>query len=572
MSLIKVHEYLTKQQHPSSTIPTNVEQLISSSTPPLHHQSYSTLTSVTYRSSLAKQAPTSGRPVSTPSHSSFSSSENLVNHIQQEGSEHRNSLISDIHHLTRSPNTFETSMTSNSSSNSNKHQDTLSYLIEQNQRAMQRLISNPNQNQIEDSTTFYSSASMRGIDYESGRLTTTTSSDKFQQKSTLIETGSLSTMDFPSAILHAEEQPLYETAQLDCKIDLDDRGILDEPSLTLLSNSYRSLTTTTTGQIPITVMIQSNSQQQQLKKKQCSSPISTCGDKTSACSTPSLSPIKNEPLILIDTKNRNETSTPVFLPMPSINRHSSSLRSSSTNSSEKQKSHDETSLLSFERHELSAGNATLMTTNEHDQFKSSENNSPVHPSPPKTTADWSYFVTVSEGFSKELEKPAPSSSSSSSSSNQDDNQSRRHLGGFEFFIDGKQQEQDTEIVQLPSLQSALQTRRADFVATSQKRVDEIKSKDYNTSHVPIPSRLKSQKSQITSQRSSISVIETDSEERERRIRESKERSKRLYDQLAEVQQKKKFHQTKQQAQVYRARMNAFQTTLNKKKTINKKQQ
>jgi hypothetical protein len=46
----------------------------------------------------------------------------------------------------------------------------------------------------------------------------------------------------------------------------------------------------------------------------------------------------------------------------------------------------------------------------------------------------------------------------------------------------------------------------------------------------------------------------------------------LYDQLAEVQQKKKFHETKQQAQTYRARMNAFQTTLNKKKTINKKQQ
>jgi hypothetical protein len=46
----------------------------------------------------------------------------------------------------------------------------------------------------------------------------------------------------------------------------------------------------------------------------------------------------------------------------------------------------------------------------------------------------------------------------------------------------------------------------------------------------------------------------------------------LYDRLAEVQQKKKFHETKQQAQAYRARMNAFQTTLNKKKTINKKQQ
>jgi len=217
MSLIKVHEYLTKQQHPSSTI-TNVEQLVPTSTPPIHHQSYSTLTSVTYRSSLAKQALASGPPRSTPSHTSFSSSENRRSQNQQEESEHRNSLISisDIHHLTRSPNTFETSMTSNSSSNSNKHQDTLSYLIEQNQRAMQRLISNHNQ---EETTTFYSSTSMRGADYESGRLTTTTiSNEKLQQKSTLIETGSLSTMDFPSAILNAEEQPLFETAQLDCKV------------------------------------------------------------------------------------------------------------------------------------------------------------------------------------------------------------------------------------------------------------------------------------------------------------------------------------------------------------------
>jgi hypothetical protein len=69
----------------------------------------------------------------------------------------------------------------------------------------------------------------------------------------------------------------------------------------------------------------------------------------------------------------------------------------------------------------------------------------------------------------------------------------------------------------------------------------------------------------------MTVIETDSEERQKRVRESKERSKRLYDRLAEVQEKKKFHETKQQAQAYRARMNAFQTTLNKKKTINKRQ-
>ena len=36
-----------------------------------------------------------------------------------------------------------------------------------------------------------------------------------------------------------------------------------------------------------------------------------------------------------------------------------------------------------------------------------------------------------------------------------------------------------QVVQLPSLQSALQARRADFLTTSQKRVEEIKSKDYN---------------------------------------------------------------------------------------------
>ena len=164
---------------------------------------------------MTKQALASGPPISTPSHTSFSSSENAIHPIQQEENERRNSLISDIHHLTHSPNTFETSMTSNSSAHSSKHQDTLSYLIEQNQRAMKRLISNP----LGDSTTFYSSISMRVPDYESGALTTTTiSAEKIQQKSTLIETGSLSTMDFPSAILHAEEHPLFETAQLDCKV------------------------------------------------------------------------------------------------------------------------------------------------------------------------------------------------------------------------------------------------------------------------------------------------------------------------------------------------------------------
>ena len=49
------------------------------------------------------------------------------------------------------------------------------------------------------------------------------------------------------------------------------------------------------------------------------------------------------------------------------------------NRSQKQKSQtssDDTSLLSFERHELSAGNATLMTINDQDEIKSMENYSP----------------------------------------------------------------------------------------------------------------------------------------------------------------------------------------------------
>ncbi|CAF1185355.1 unnamed protein product [Adineta steineri] len=607
MSLIKVHEYLTKQQHHPSSTMTAVEQIMpssaSSSTPPVHHQSYSTLTSVTYRSSLAKQAPASGQPISTSSHHSYSSSENLHHHMIQDKNERHHSIVSDIHHLTNSPNTFETSITSNSSSNSSKHHDTLSYLIEQNQRAMQRLITNHKENPVGESTTFFSSASIRAPDYESGQLTTL-SSEKIQQKSTLIETGSLSTLDFPSAILNADEQHLYETAQLDCKIDSDERGILDEPSLTLLSNSYRSLTTTT-GQNPTPLMTQSTSQQ---KKKQCSSPLSTCDDKTSACSTPALSPIKNEPLMTLQRKNRHESLTPVYLAMPAISQYSPLPLPSSTNSSvqlssqkqNKQASSNDTSLLSFERHELSAGNATLMTTNDHDDIKSFENHSLISDIaigtrlPATTDADWSYFISVGEGFAKELEKPAPSSSTSSSSSasssspttssssanssNQNKSQQNRHVGGLEFFINGEQQNTSTpQIVQLPTLQSALQAHRANFVATSQKRIDEMKAKDYttiNTSHVPVSTRLKSQK-QIPIQTSipatsssSINTIETDSEERQRRVRESKERSKRLYDQLAEVQQKKKIHETKQQAQAYRARMNAFQTTLNKKKTNN----
>jgi len=103
----------------------------------------------------------------------------------------------------------------------------------------------------------------------------------------------------------------------------------------------------------------------------------------------------------------------------------------------------------------------------------------------------------------------------------------------------------------------------------------MKAKDYisiHTSHVPVSSRLKLQKPTSASTASSVNIVETDSEQRQRRVRQSKERSKRLYDQLAEVQEKKKFHETKQQAQAYRARMNAFQTTLNKKKINNNKRQ
>ena len=104
---------------------------------------------------------------------------------------------------------------------------------------------------------------------------------------------------------------------------------------------------------------------------------------------------------------------------------------------------NDASLLSFERHEVSAGNATLMTTNDQDELKSNENNSPII----STNADWSYFVTVREGLSRELEKPSPATSSGSSSScsslsNNDTGHSeqRRHVGGLEFFISGDQQD------------------------------------------------------------------------------------------------------------------------------------
>ena len=84
-----------------------------------------------------------------------------------------------------------------------------------------------------------------------------------------------------------------------------------------------------------------------------------------------------------------------------------------------------------------------MSNNDHGQFKSFENHSPIHLAnpPPTTTADWSYFVTVGERISKELEKPSPLTTSSSSSSNSDHNdfQSGQHVGSLEFFVDGEQQ-------------------------------------------------------------------------------------------------------------------------------------
>ena len=188
-------------------------------------------------------------------------------------------------------------------------------------------------------------------------------------------------------------------------------------------------------------MIQSTSQQ---KKKQCSSPLSTCGDKTSVCSTPSLSPIKNEPLIQTEKSIRHETSTPLFRTTPATGQYSPLLRVSTStssvhNSSRKAKnetSSDDTSLLSFERHELSAGNATMMTNNDHEEI----------PNKATTDADWSYFVTVSDTNFKGLEKPSPpssfSSSSCSSSSaasvNREGSQVHpTHVGCLEFFIDGK---------------------------------------------------------------------------------------------------------------------------------------
>ena len=116
-----------------------------------------------------------------------------------------------VRHLTRSPNTFESSMISHNSSPTSAlpHQDTLSYLIEQNQHTMQRLISDHQQTSSLPSKTFFSSVSMRAPDYESGTLIDTTlnaNNEAVPQKSSFIETGSLSRVDYPSALLAIEEE------------------------------------------------------------------------------------------------------------------------------------------------------------------------------------------------------------------------------------------------------------------------------------------------------------------------------------------------------------------------------
>ena len=186
-----------------------------------------------------------------------------------------------------------------------------------------------------------------------------TTNEALQQKSSFIEVGSLSTVDYPSALLAIEEQ------------QQQDRGILDEPSITLLSNSYRSMSSTTGQQATVANGggHSSSHQQTMQKKKQCSSLLSTCGDKTSACSTPSLSPIKNESLLHVESTDRKETKTPVFLAMPAISGQSplSSLQHSSQKHLMRD-STDDSSLSSFERHELSAGNATLLTPHHHEDI------------------------------------------------------------------------------------------------------------------------------------------------------------------------------------------------------------
>lgn len=129
-----------------------------------------------------------------------------------------------------------------------------------------------------------------------------------------------------------------------------------------------------------------------------------------------------------------------------------------------------------------------------------------------------------------------------------------------------------DATQIPTLQEALKNRRSDFLATSQRRVNEIKEKDYSA-YVAQSLQKQNLRPKSTppisksASASSMVLVETDGDERQRRARESKERSKRLYDQLAEVQQKKKFNESKQKAHEYRARMTAFQANLDNKNKV-----
>lgn len=181
-----------------------------------------------------------------------------------------------------------------------------------------------------------------------------------------------------------------------------------------------------------------------------------------------MSPIKNEPLITAHTTDRPEVPTPLRSSIPlSIGQNSPLLQFSSKPSSvqsslEKPKnltSSEDASLLSFERHELSAGNATLMANNDDDNngdyqittiknFSSNKaaSNSLFVPSITNTNADWSYFVTVGQEIQKSTSKLSSSSSSSSlSSSNSDhgNSQLQQHVGGVEFFINGDPQNTST---------------------------------------------------------------------------------------------------------------------------------
>ncbi|CAF1025054.1 unnamed protein product, partial [Didymodactylos carnosus] len=574
MSLLKVHEYLTKQHttvlksdngHSSSPVPfinSTVTQLSSFddelNSPlyrkPHHQNSASTLTSVTYRSSLinnnhATSSSDNNRKQSFSSHTSSQTAPVAFKKDtpQQQSPSNNSSFLNDIQHLS-SPNTFETSMTSSRSPSSKKPVDTLSYLIEQNQLAMNRLVSlepvvdksfstsvgskqptkildfsassSKQEEKADLNSTVYSSASVRQVEYESGLLTTfdmnnqnqqtimttnTTNSSLYQSKTpdsytltpetrqmiaqvfgdekipitveeqteaiekkeqlsgttnevikefskncsasamtevkttsseSILETGSLATFDFlNNNHLSIDIYP---------KIDLDEKGIMDEPSITLPSNSYRSLSSN--GQHLKNSSVQRNSHMSSVNslpgqmKKCCSSPLS---DKTSACTTPSLSPIKADysqrqtPHLI---ENRlNGASTPLISSQQHQHQHQQTIRQSITTSSDSSHHHkhktktnkNNESLLSFEKHELSAGGGLASDESE---IKSLDHSPIRH----NTENDWSYFITVNEQL--ELPKSLPvngspsSSSMSSSISVNSKKKSETHIGGVEFFV------------------------------------------------------------------------------------------------------------------------------------------